>query len=73
MSLKENDIYQESVQEATQEEAESMPSAEENDSKPSAGDEIPSAYKDIDEVMENAKELVKIEHTLRQIINVKGD
>lgn len=36
-------------------------------------DEIPSAYKDIDEVMENAKELVKIEHTLRQIINVKGD
>lgn len=36
-------------------------------------DEIPMAYKDIDEVMENAKELVKIEHTLRQIINVKGD
>lgn len=36
-------------------------------------DEIPQAYKDIDEVMENAKELVKIEHTLRQIINVKGD
>lgn len=36
-------------------------------------DEIPGAYKDIDEVMENAKELVKIEHTLRQIINVKGD
>lgn len=36
-------------------------------------DEIPQAYKDIDEVMENAKDLVKIEHTLRQIINVKGD
>lgn len=36
-------------------------------------DEIPAAYKDIDEVMENAKDLVKIEHTLRQIINVKGD
>lgn len=36
-------------------------------------DEIPGAYKDIDEVMENAKDLVKIEHTLRQIINVKGD
>lgn len=35
-------------------------------------DEIPAAYKDIDEVMENAKELVTIEHTLRQIINVKG-
>lgn len=36
-------------------------------------DEIPAAYKDIDEVMKNAKELVKVEHTLRQIINVKGD
>lgn len=36
-------------------------------------DEIPGAYKNIDEVMENASELVIIEHTLRQIINVKGD
>lgn len=36
-------------------------------------DEIPGAYKDIDEVMENAKELVKIEHTLKQILNCKGD
>lgn len=36
-------------------------------------DQIPQAYKDIDEVMENAKELVKIEYTLKQIINVKGD
>lgn len=36
-------------------------------------DEIPGAYKDIDEVMENAKELVTVEHTLKQIINVKGD
>lgn len=36
-------------------------------------DEIPAAYKDIDEVMENAKELVKVEHVLKQIINVKGD
>lgn len=35
-------------------------------------DEIPAAYKDIDEVMENASELVVIEHTLRQIVNVKG-
>ena len=35
-------------------------------------DEIPAAYKDIDEVMENAKELVTVEHTLRQIVNVKG-
>ena len=36
-------------------------------------DELPGAYKDIDEVMENAKELVKVEHTLKQIVNVKGD
>lgn len=36
-------------------------------------DEIPQAYKDIDEVMENAKELVKIEFTLKQIINCKGE
>lgn len=36
-------------------------------------DELPGAYKDIDAVMENAKELVKIEHTFNQIINVKGD
>lgn len=36
-------------------------------------DEIPAAYKDIDEVMENAKELVEIEATLKQVLNVKGD
>lgn len=36
-------------------------------------DELPGAYKDIDEVMENAKELVKIEHTFHQVLNVKGD
>ena len=36
-------------------------------------DEIPGAYKEIDTVMENAKELVQIEHTLKQIINCKGD
>ncbi|MHA7239974.1 RtcB family protein [Arthrobacter sp. TMS1-12-1] len=36
-------------------------------------DEIPAAYKDIDVVMEDARELVDIRHTLRQIINVKGD
>jgi len=36
-------------------------------------DEIPGAYKDIDEVMINAKELVRIETTLKQILNVKGD
>jgi tRNA-splicing ligase RtcB len=36
-------------------------------------DEIPAAYKDIDVVMEDARDLVEIEHTLRQIVNVKGD
>jgi tRNA-splicing ligase RtcB (3'-phosphate/5'-hydroxy nucleic acid ligase) len=36
-------------------------------------DELPQAYKDIDHVMENAKELVRIEATLKQILNVKGD
>ena len=36
-------------------------------------DELPMAYKDIDEVMENSKELVKVDHTLRQVVNVKGD
>jgi tRNA-splicing ligase RtcB (3'-phosphate/5'-hydroxy nucleic acid ligase) len=36
-------------------------------------DEIPAAYKDIDVVMDDAKDLVKIRHTLRQIVNVKGE
>ena len=36
-------------------------------------DEIPMAYKDIDEVMRNSKELVRIDHILQQIINIKGD
>lgn len=35
-------------------------------------DEIPAAYKDIDQVMEDAKDLVEIDFTLRQILNVKG-
>lgn len=35
-------------------------------------DEIPGAYKDIDKVMENQKDLVKIEATLRQVLCVKG-
>jgi tRNA-splicing ligase RtcB len=35
-------------------------------------DEDPRAYKDIDEVMENQKDLVTIEHTLHQILNYKG-
>ncbi len=36
-------------------------------------DEIPAAYKDIDVVMNDAKDLVEIRHTLHQIVNVKGD
>jgi tRNA-splicing ligase RtcB (3'-phosphate/5'-hydroxy nucleic acid ligase) len=36
-------------------------------------DEIPAAYKDIDRVMADSADLVEIRHTLRQIINVKGD
>ena len=35
-------------------------------------DEIPAAYKNIDEVMENQSDLVDIEHTLRQVVCVKG-
>jgi tRNA-splicing ligase RtcB (3'-phosphate/5'-hydroxy nucleic acid ligase) len=36
-------------------------------------DEIPQAYKPIDVVMRDAADLVEIRHTLRQIVNVKGD
>ena len=35
-------------------------------------DEIPSAYKDIDEVMADQRDLVKVQHTLHQILNYKG-
>lgn len=35
-------------------------------------DEIPDAYKPIDQVMADAEPLVEIVHTLRQILNVKG-
>ena len=36
-------------------------------------DEHPQAYKPIETVMDDAKDLVEVVHTLRQIINVKGD
>ena len=36
-------------------------------------DEIPGAYKNIDEVMENARDLVEVKHVLKQFVNVKGD
>ena len=35
-------------------------------------DEIPGAYKDIDEVMANQSDLVEVVHTLKQIVCVKG-
>lgn len=36
-------------------------------------DEIPDAYKDIDQVMADSSDLVEIIHTLHQLVNVKGD
>jgi tRNA-splicing ligase RtcB len=35
-------------------------------------DEIPGAYKDIDAVMDNQKDLTEIVHTLKQVVCVKG-
>jgi tRNA-splicing ligase RtcB len=35
-------------------------------------DEIPGAYKDIDEVMRNQSDLTEVVHTLKQIVCVKG-
>ncbi len=35
-------------------------------------DEIPGAYKSIDEVMENQNDLVEVVHTLKQVVCVKG-
>ena len=35
-------------------------------------DEIPQAYKPIDRVMADAADLVRVRHTLRQLVNVKG-
>jgi tRNA-splicing ligase RtcB len=36
-------------------------------------DEIPQAYKPIDQVMADADDLVEVRHVLRQLVNVKGD
>jgi tRNA-splicing ligase RtcB (3'-phosphate/5'-hydroxy nucleic acid ligase) len=36
-------------------------------------DEIPGAYKPVEQVMRDAADLVEVEHVLRQIVNVKGD
>lgn len=35
-------------------------------------DEIPAAYKDIDQVMDNQRDLVEVVHTLKQVLCVKG-
>lgn len=35
-------------------------------------DEIPSAYKNIDEVMENQTDLIEVVHTLKQVMCIKG-
>lgn len=35
-------------------------------------DEIPGAYKDIDQVMENQRDLVEVVHTLKQVLCIKG-
>ena len=35
-------------------------------------DEIPSAYKDIEKVMQNQNDLVEVVATLHQVLNVKG-
>ncbi len=35
-------------------------------------DEIPAAYKDIDLVMDNQRDLIEVVHTLKQIVCVKG-
>jgi RNA-splicing ligase RtcB len=35
-------------------------------------DEIPSAYKDIDQVMADQADLVEVQHTLHQVLNYKG-
>jgi tRNA-splicing ligase RtcB (3'-phosphate/5'-hydroxy nucleic acid ligase) len=36
-------------------------------------DEIPAAYKPVDQVMADAADLVEVRNTLRQIVNVKGE
>jgi len=35
-------------------------------------DEIPAAYKDIEQVMAHQSDLVEVVHTLRQVICIKG-
>jgi tRNA-splicing ligase RtcB (3'-phosphate/5'-hydroxy nucleic acid ligase) len=42
------------------------------DTDPKLRDEAPQAYKDLNEVMANQKDLADIVHRLRPLINVKG-
>ena len=35
-------------------------------------DEIPGAYKDIEKVIEDQKDLAKPMHRLKQVLNIKG-
>ncbi|MCU4363424.1 RtcB family protein, partial [Acinetobacter sp. WU_MDCI_Abxc22] len=35
-------------------------------------DEIPSAYKDIHQVMANQSDLIEVVHTLKQVLCIKG-
>lgn len=35
-------------------------------------DEIPAAYKDIDDVMQNQSDLIEVVHTLKQVLCIKG-
>lgn len=44
-----------------------------HDSAKSLIDEIPESYKDIDAVMANQTDLVRVERTLHQILNFKGE
>jgi tRNA-splicing ligase RtcB len=57
----------------TMEDLERRMSGIESRLRPSILDEHPDSYKDIDEVMERSRDLVAIEHVLRQVLNVKGD
>ena len=40
--------------------------------RPQLVDEIPAAYKDVDQVMADQADLVEVLHTLRGLVNYKG-
>lgn len=49
-----------------------MTEGEECRKDPGVIDETPAAYKDVDAVMAAQRELVNVEHTLKQVLCVKG-